>query len=419
MKKILVYTSIARTHVRKDAVVLVLKEMIPVLNKNYDDLHFTIMINESVPELQFDNVTQLIYRVGESFRLNRLFFDPKAIQHLLKNQEFDVLYCHRPEHMAKLQLMFDFGLLWNISKKIGYGHWFFDGFEQAIDGIFHMESCGVNSQWLKDYILEKASEIYSTRRINQLENILSVCYLGVESTEIIKSDKIPNSIIFNHIDKPITNLSGFLKVMDKLYEIRQDFKVYLTTSKADRPYVIHKDLPSRESYMNFLAQMKVGVGYFSQYSAWSLAVTDGLSVGVPFILPKKFVYPEMLGDDYPYFFNNDSDILTMIQNIFDNDISYKLSEDFSSDNRVLRWHNNWAIFNELEDCQETPRLKTIKEMIHKTGYVTMKQISDTYGWGPSIDRARYRSRLRADPDIILTEHGYQSKRKKSAFDVFF
>ena len=55
--------------------------------------------------------------------------------------------------------------------------------------------------------------------------------------------------------------------------------------------------------------MKVGVGCFQKYSAWSISTTDSLSMGVPYVLPNKLCYPEMVGKDYPLLYDDGKDLL--------------------------------------------------------------------------------------------------------------
>jgi hypothetical protein len=52
----------------------------------------------------------------------------------------------------------------------------------------------------------------------------------------------------------------------------------------------------RDIYLNNISEAVFGVGAFKNYSAWSMSVTDGLSVGVPYLLPKGLCYEEMVKD---------------------------------------------------------------------------------------------------------------------------
>ena len=94
-----------------------------------------------------------------------------------------------------------------------------------------------------------------------------------------------------------------------LWKKRKDFEVITTFADAD----ISKykwnggnfGSPNREDYLRQIKERTyVGVGYFKNYSAWSLSTIDGLSRGVPYVLPDKLCYSEMVGDDYPLMYKH-------------------------------------------------------------------------------------------------------------------
>jgi hypothetical protein len=155
--------------------------------------------------------------------------------------------------------------------------------------------------------------------------------------------------------------------MDKVYETRQDFIVYVTMAEAERPYIKKVNL-NRNEYDKFLKQMHVGVGFFKDYSAWSLSVTDGLGHGLPYLLPKKLCYPEMVGNDYPFFYTNEDQFIIKLCNILDDDnfnisnhkILKNLTDSMSWEKTVPKWFNNWNIFNDMSILAEkTEKYKEI------------------------------------------------------------
>ena len=65
--------------------------------------------------------------------------------------------------------------------------------------------------------------------------------------------------------------------------------------------------------------MHMGIGCFQKYSAWSISTTDGLSQGVPYILPNGMCYPEMVGEQYPLLYkaNDSQSFKDMIESVLD------------------------------------------------------------------------------------------------------
>ena len=49
-------------------------------------------------------------------------------------------------------------------------------------------------------------------------------------------------------------------------------------------------------------------------------VTDGLSRGVPYLLPNGYCYPEMVGEDYPLLYNGRKEFKEMVGKLLDGEI---------------------------------------------------------------------------------------------------
>jgi hypothetical protein len=87
-----------------------------------------------------------------------------------------------------------------------------------------------------------------------------------------------------------------------------------------KPYTKYIGAADRKVYLNQLSKAHFGVGTFQGYSAWSMSTTDGFSVGVPYLLPNGFCYPEMVGDDYPLLYNGKKEFKEMVIKLLDGDI---------------------------------------------------------------------------------------------------
>ena len=87
-----------------------------------------------------------------------------------------------------------------------------------------------------------------------------------------------------------------------------------------KPYTKYIGHADRSVYLNQLSKAHFGVGTFQGYSAWSMSTTDGFSVGVPYLLPNDFCYPEMVGDDYPLLYNGKKEFKEMVIKLLDGDI---------------------------------------------------------------------------------------------------
>ena len=439
MIRILVYPNITfQKDLNKDSYIIVIKNVIEVLNKMRDDLYFVMLLPAKIDYLNLPNVEQRIYPQPTYPPSMRIHFNFDDLSRLIRPEdEFDLVYCHLPEHAKQLKIFFD-SYTQERPDFIGYCHWFEvkenasypqTSFWTNIMGVLEMKQLGVNSKWLKDLIIERAAERLNSDTIRDLDNIIQPHYLGVDSIDLEPVEKIPNSILFNHRAGAYTGLKFFLDAMDELYLRRQDFTVYLTTADANRPYIKKMNISDRQEYFKFLKTMTVGVGTFQGYSAWSISVTDGFSRGLPYLLPYGYCYPEMLGEHYPLFHNGKQDIFLMqLERCLDPQDDYlNAGRQFIKDkitsflweNRVPEWFDNWQILNELSRDNETPVLLEIVKKIHIKGVMTKTAIIKWRNWGRDIKFTPYRRMLRNQPDIKITKTGYESKINPPKMQGFF
>ena len=427
--KILVYPNI--TYMRdleKDSYVVVLRNVIKELNKVRDDIHWTIMSPGDIKSLTFENTTQIPINLPSYPNAMRCHFNYNEIKANLrwKHTDYDVVYSHLPEHTLNITNLLENDT--NISPKyVGYCHWYevdentnyskrmlMDNY----NGMLEMKECGVNSVWLKELVLEKAKKYYNDEIISKLDKIIQPHYLGIDKINNVEIPTKKKTIIFNHRDNYYTGWTWFIDSMDELYKQRQDFTVYTTLADLDRPYAKRVKISDRDEYLDFIRSMHVGVGTFQKYSAWSISTTDSLSMGVPYILPNKLCYPEMVGKDYPLLYEGRDGFLHKLNGALDDDGSVDKAktylktkiQEFPWANRVPQWFDGWNFltpdsFDMIGEKSES--YPKIVDFIHKKKSVTKKEILDYLGWGVRISFSPYRNRLRTEPTIKFTKNRYE------------
>ena len=440
--KILLYGNYTfRQNLEADSLVEVLRHTLPYMSKRWK-IHFTLLIPELVGSLSpwtlsknMKNVDVKIYQLPTYINQMRQHFNTfEFMNHVdWRHNDFDIVYSHLPEHTLQMA-----NCLYNNSnitpKFIGYSHWFevpenapygdragvhkdfpARALYESVAGLLMMDECGVNSNWLKQKTIENAAHHWNDKVLKRLDKIIQPHYLGVDRINVRKKYK-DKTVVFNHRAAGYTGWEWFVKVMDEVWEQRQDFQVYTTLTQIDRPWNRKVVCDSRDDYMEFLSTMKFGVGTFQTYSAWSISTTDGFSVGVPYLLPNKLCYPEMTSvvkDPYPYLYHDRKDFISKFNSMLDNEINYDtttLAKNMIWEERISKWFGGWKDVFKLDASRETEAVLKIRDFIKDKGIVTKRQITDYLGWGVRIKWSGYRNALRKYPEIKFTKYGYEWRK---------
>ena len=168
-------------------------------------------------------------------------------------------------------------------------------------------------------------------------------------------------------------------------------------------------LEGRDEYMDFLSTMKFGVGTFEDYSAWSISTTDGFSVGVPYLLPNKLCYPEMIDvadEPYPYLYDDKEDFIKRFEEMLDNPIEYdteNVAKHMIWEERISKWFNSWKDVYKLKPMSQTKGLKRLVDFIKKKGHTNKFEIMNEFGWGYRVKFNSYRNALREMKVLDLTK----------------
>ena len=409
----------------KDSYIQVVKQQIKLLNEIRSDLWFYLILPESVPSLIFDNVTQWFVELPTYPPVMRSHVDVNKLRKMFNGSwDFDLVMSHLPEHTHQIV-----NILYNVTHHtplvFGYCHWFDvrevvawpkDSFLQNITGLLEYDRCYLNTQYQKDLVLNQAKETFNDTIINKLDSILKVQHLGVNQEDVVSNinEKPEKIIVFNHRPDTYKHFKQFMGVMDNLQQIRQDFKVWIPLlEKPNRDYVITTK-GDKQWYYKELQKCYVGFSPKQKYGGWSVATTDGMMNGVPYIMYNDTYYHELnqMGD----FFDNDHDA-TMLLNTYLDDPQYRNEEA----KKAVSWISNNLVYkNEVSKMSsymdelllkqkvmgDSDKLKEIIEFIKKNKSVTKKQIMGFVGWGRGIKWTPYRRALINHPNIFDTVDEY-------------
>jgi glycosyltransferase involved in cell wall biosynthesis len=425
--KILVYPNITfQKDLEKDSYVVVLGNIIKEMNKLRNDLHWTILSPKLISSLQFDNTEQLIVPQLTYPNSMRMSFPFKEVMTAIDwtRNDYDIVYSHLPEHTGQLK-----NLLYNTTNIsptiIGYTHWtefkeitnyeYQVGLAFNIIGLLQQEKCGINTEAQKQLVLKNAREHFNDDVVKQLDEILEPHYLGWETPNYEKQTTDKNIIVYNHRPHTYKNYPWFLQQMDKLWEQRQDFEVWVPLADSKEKQYMTIDKYDRFGYFSKLSSCKVGVCCKQKYEGWAVSATDGMSVGVPYMFSDDGSYHE-LADDAGIYYKDSDEFLTLMNKVLDDENfrneysekSLQRFEDSKWDKQILKINDMFqTAIDNLHESKETDSYKQILKIIKDKKSVTKRDITDELGWGIRIAFNSYRNRLRNEKDIRLTKNRYE------------
>ena len=424
---ILVYPNITyQKDLEKDSYVVVLGNIIRELNKIRNDIYWTIISPRQIDSLDFDNTEQIILPLPSYPNAMRTHFDFKTIIREIdwKKKHYDIVYTHLPEHTLQLK-----NLLYNNTNInpsfIGYTHWTefpeITNYEMTMMdvnllGILEMERCGINTQGQKNLIIKNAKTHFNNDVVNKLDDILKPQYLGWEIPKYEKQTTDKKIIVFNHRPHKYKNYDWFLKQMDRMWEHRQDFEVWVPlTDTPTKPYKTN-DKYDRFGYFSKLSSCYIGISCKQRYGGWAISSTDGMSVGVPYMFSDDDYYHE-LADSAGIYYKDEDEFFNKLNNILD---SQEVRDEWSEKSLDRFEQGKWEtainqfnnMLNETMDSfsvigDKSESYKRIVDFIHKKKSVSKKDILEYLGWGVRISFTPYRNRLRLEDTIKFTKNRYE------------
>ena len=417
--RILVYPNITfQKNLGADSFIQVAKKQIQLLNEIRDDLWFYIILPKPVESLNFDNVTQWYVDFETYPPTMRSNFRVDLMKKMFHYKiDFDLVMSHLPEHTHQLV-----NTLYNVTHHtpaiFGYSHWFDvrqvvawpkDSFLQNMTGLLEYDRCYLNTQYQKDLVINQAKETFNDNIIKKLNDILQVQHLGVDEKDIVddinmNTDKL---IVFNHRPDTYKHFKQFISLMDKLWEQRKDFKVWIPLlEKPNRDYVM-TDKGDKKYYYNKLKKCRVGFSPKQKYGGWSVATTDGMMNGTPYIMYNDTYYKELYSEGM--FFNDDNDALHLLNKLLDdNDYRNKKSKDtLEYVNLSLVYKKGILEMNEYMNnllsrqkiMGNSDALNKIVNNIKKNKSMTKREVMSKLDWGRGIKWTPYRRALMNHPNI--------------------
>lgn len=419
--RILVYPNITFSKdLTKDSYIQVITNMITELNKIRTDLFFYLILPSFLEMLDFPNTSQLIMKVPTYPPTMRSHFDVDVFRKLINHDlDIDLVFSHLPEHTHAVKNTIS-NVTHHSPSYFGYCHWFDlkevvawsqPSFNQNILGLLEMERCYLNTQSQKNLVLKQSTETFNKGTLIKLKEILTPHHLGVKESDIVEpntnTDKL---IVFNHRPDTYKDFNNFMKVLESLREVREDFTVWIPLlEKSDKDWITTEKF-NKQRYYKKLQQCRVGFSPKQVYGGWSVSTTDGIMNGCPYIMYDADYYQEL--NPTADFFTENSTAVNLLNKYLDdpgyrNEMSVK-SQSHLRENLIYTAEikNISDYIDDLIDrqkCIQSDVTTRLIDIIKSKGQVTKKELFNSYlGWGRGIKFGPYRRALLNHENIYDT-----------------
>lgn len=350
-------------------------------------------------------------------------------------KDIDLIFSHLPE--TTWNLVNYLGNEWHhIPPILGYSHWFdvpevcnwqYPAFIRECEGISLMEKCYVNTESQKQLVLKNAEEHFSKSFVEKLDEKIEPYHLPVSDEDVVNAptQKPFKTIVFNHRTKTYKDFKNFiLKVCDPLWEKRQDFRVWIPLLdlgqmkeignktwqerlKHNGGYIDDHRHDDKDGYYKRLTDCCVGYSPQQKYNGWSVATTDGMMRGVPFIMYDADYYREL--NPTADLFNSYEQAIVLLEKYLD-DVDYrnnKAIESLEYINNKLTWSSaierlSKDIDRVVKSVKPAPEdgegIGKILRDLKEKGEMTKRELI-TQRWGSGIKFTPYRRALMENPNV--------------------
>ena len=107
--------------------------------------------------------------------------------------------------------------------------------------------------------LNQASNVFNKENVARLDNILTPQHLGVKEIDIVEplqnTDKL---IVFNHRPDTYKDFNNFMRILEDLRMVRQDFEVWIPLLEKSTESWITTEKFNKQRYYKKLQRCRVG-----------------------------------------------------------------------------------------------------------------------------------------------------------------
>jgi len=318
-------------HYWKDSGFIYTKHLLKSMPKNY---RFYWVIPDKLKgkdvtwfEEANNNIELIYYPYSTSIHQNRYEFYGNVLKkNFPYTKDIDVIINNQPEVSANLKV-------WAQNQRrdnpiiLSFFHWIDCSasrkFGTELGGYSSRQHDGSMVSDMNFFHSEYAIDLFLEQQNKEFKNVVPrhKCSIfnppptkwGDEPFDLGTDKKI---ILFNHRLNATTGWKELLKILDKIYEERQDFVLWMTDDSKiqkskelqSREYIINTQI-SGANYGFLMRSAHLGICNHRGYSTWNMALLDAFCNGCFMVAPYNkddLCYKNMLGDATEFFHNTDN-----------------------------------------------------------------------------------------------------------------
>ena len=178
-----------------------------------------------------------------------------------------------------------------------------------------------HTKYCNEMLMEEANDVLNSDKISLLKQ-KSAISLGGYCNEIEQGDKYDKfTFIYNHRLDGYKNWKDTFALFDQLHTEGYDFQVVLTAGDKDnintinkKPYTIVKSFTRHNDYLKELSKCHANT-INSRHETFCISVAESIMNDQVVVLPNRCTFPELVGEDYPYLFDNMEQQLAILRKI--------------------------------------------------------------------------------------------------------
>jgi len=295
------------------------------------ECHHYILVPEKhhIPDNR-SNVTLLKYPYPTNAVSNRSVFSAEAFLKVIdmKRMDFDFLFVNQPELLYNVLVALMDRRYGEILHKFAFFHWVDcsasrgspaipHGYMRQLEAINLCTKFFVHSDIAIDYLasnFKKPKSVAIFHPFIEGKKVLmptSKAPFGKPKPLDLPKDR--RIVVFNHRWSQSTGVNRFLEYTKPLLEDSRYLLWVTDPTAVDLPKGYHQSNLTYDEYQYLLSQAYCSICFVDGYATWNLSVQDGIACNRPVLVYKHNVMNDVLGSDYPNYFETQEEFLKLLE----------------------------------------------------------------------------------------------------------